>query len=230
MTPSSVSQSKAIPLAPSTISLVYALFALAMALTVVGVYFGILYAPTLLRSGVAFGLLFLQLILMFTSGWWVRSKPLNIILFAVFPLCSGVTLTPFLLSVLQEYANGASILLNGLIATVCMVGASAVLARMSGINLAGLAGVLLLSLLGLVALTIMQIFVPTLQTGGFELFLSGFGVILFAIFTAYDLQRITVMGKLGANPFQLALGLYLDIFNLFVSIVRFMLAISGDRR
>ncbi len=37
-------------------------------------------------------------------------------------------------------------------------------------------------------------------------------------------------GSLGANPFLLALSLYLDIFNLFLSVLRFMSVLSGERR
>lgn len=183
-----------------------------------------------MATGVAFMFLIAELVLIFTSRWWVRSSPLNIILFALFPLFSGVTLAPLILSVVAGYVNGAAILLNALIATAAMAGASAVVARMSGLNLAGLGGVLLVSLIGLIVLSLLQLFFPTLQTGPMELFISGVGVVLFATFTAYDLQRIAVMGRMGASPFLLALSLYLDIFNLFVSIVRFMLALSGNRR
>ena len=43
-------------------------------------------------------------------------------------------------------------------------------------------------------------------------------------------QRIESQGRMGANPFMLALSLYLDIFNLFLFILRFMTALSGNRR
>jgi FtsH-binding integral membrane protein len=54
--------------------------------------------------------------------------------------------------------------------------------------------------------------------------------VIFALFTAVDIQRVKMLGRYGANPFLLALSLYLDIFNLFLYILRFMLALSGDRR
>ena len=89
---------------------------------------------------------------------------------------------------------------------------------------------LLFGLIGLLILGILQLFVPALRSTQFELILSGGGVLLFASFLAFDLQRIWQLGRAGANPFQLALSLYLDIFNLFLYVVRFMLAISGNRR
>ena len=73
-------------------------------------------------------------------------------------------------------------------------------------------------------------FIPALRTTQFELILSGLGITVFAVFTAFDLQRIQRLGKMGVNPFMLALSLYLDIFNLFLYVLRFMLVLSGDRR
>ena len=42
---------------------------------------------------------------------------------------------------------------------------------------------------------------------------------------AYDIQRIQHLSRLGASPFLMALSLYLDIYNLFLYVLRFMLAI-----
>jgi FtsH-binding integral membrane protein len=89
---------------------------------------------------------------------------------------------------------------------------------------------MIFGLIGLIGLSLLQLFVPALRTTGMELAISGFGVVFFAIFTAYDVQRIAKLGKMGANPFMLALSLYLDIFNLFLYVLRFMLVLYGDRR
>ena len=227
---SSSSISQPIALTPTRESLVYALFAVAMALTAVGVFVGMLYAPTLLRSGVLLLFVFAELGLIMTSAWWSRQTPLNMLLFVLFPLLSGITITPYLLSVLAGYANGGSILLNAFASTACMALAAAVVARTTSWDLSFLGRGLFLGVIGLLLMGVLQIFVPSLRTGLFELFLSGAGVVLFALFTAYDLQRIQVMGRMGASPFLLALSLYLDIFNLFLYVVRFMVALSGDRR
>lgn len=127
------------------------------------------------------------------------------------------------------YANGGQILLNAVGATVCMSLAAVVLARIAP-NLAAWGRALVFAVIGLIVLSVLQIFVPALQTQGAELFISGIGVVIFGLFTAFDLQRIEAQGRLGANPFMLTLSLYLDIFNLFLYILRFMTALSGDRR
>lgn len=227
---SSPVRSHAIALQPSVEAKVYGLFALAMLITLVGVVVGALFASLLIRSGVQMLFLIGELALIFTAGLWVRRSPLNFLLFALFPLLSGITVTPYILYVLVGRADGAGILLNALMATFLMAGSAAVLARMVRWDLSGMGQALLLSVIGLIALSVLQIFVPALRTGVAEVVISGLGVCVFAFFTVFDIQRIQRLGRMGANPFLLALSLYLDIFNLFLYLLRFMLALSGGRR
>lgn len=226
----SPSASRPLTLSPSTESQVYGLFALAMALTLVGVYVGIEFAMQLLSSGMAILLVIGELAIIFTSRWWMEKSPLNILMFGLFPLLSGITITPYVLYVLLEYANGASILLNAFAATTFMALAAAVFARTTQWNLAVMGRGLFFALLGLIAMALLQLFVPSFRSGQMELLISGAGVVIFALFTAYDIQRVQTLSRAGANPFLMALSLYLDLFNLFLYVLRFMLAISGNRR
>ncbi len=210
---------------------VYALFGLAMALTTVGVLMGTLFAPTLFRSGMHIALLIVELGIVFSARYWITKSPLNILLFGLFPLLSGITITPYLWYVTSSFPNGNAILVNALLATVFMTAAAAVFARTTSLPLASMGRFLLFGLIGLIGFGLLQIFVPALrQSIGFEMALSGAGVLLFAAFTAFDFQRVQQQSRAGANPFLLALSLYLDIFNLFLYILRFMTALSGDRR
>src|SRR3989338_2823324 len=224
------STSRPLTLSPSTESQVYGLFAVAMFLTLAGVYVGIEFAMQLLSSGMAMLLILVELAIVFTSRWWMEKSPLNILLFGLFPLLSGITITPYILYVLLQYANGASILINAFAATACMGLAAAVFARTTSWNLGVMGRGLFFALLGLIAMALLQLFVPSFRTGQMELLISGAGVVIFSLFTAYDIQRVQQMSKAGANPFMLALSLYLDLFNLFLYVLRFMLAISGNRR
>ena len=229
MTFSSI-RSRPVVLDSSSEAKVYGLLTLTLALTVVGALLGTMYAQVLIGSGVQIFFLIAELILIFTSRMWMRASPLNIILFAAFPLLSGLTVAPYILYVLAGYVNGASILLNALAATIFMAAGSAVFALTTRADLSGMGRVLFMGLIGLIVIALLQLFVPSLRTGGMEIAISGIGVVLFAAFIAYDVQRVQALGRLGANPFLLALSLYLDIFNLFLYVLRFMLALSGNRR
>ncbi len=215
-------------LSASTEAQTYGLFAFAIAMTTVGAWLGIVYLPVVFAASLP--LFLVELVLILTSQWWSRTAPLNYLLFALFPLISGFTIIPYVLSIAQQYENGTTIVLSALSATVCMALAGAVAVKSLGLKMQWMGRALLFSVLGLVVLGLLQLFVPSLRTTGFELALSGAGVVVFALFTAYDIQRITEQARLGANPFLLALRLYLDIFNMFVYLLRFMTALSGNRR
>lgn len=226
----SLTHGRPIALSKNTESQVYSLFALAMALTLVGVYIGMQFAGVLLTTGLHLFFLIAELALIFTARLWMNSSPLNILLFGLFPLLSGITVTPYILYVLTGYANGASILLNAVSATVFMGLAAAVFARTTTWNMGVIGKALFFSLIGLIVMGLLQLFVPAMRTPQFELLISGAGIIVFSLFTAYDLQRIQQAGRAGVNPIILALSLYLDIFNLFLYVLRFMIAVSGNRR
>ncbi|MBT4119891.1 MAG: hypothetical protein HOG89_00895 [Candidatus Peribacter sp.] len=219
-----------ITLNKSTEAQIYGLFALALALTCVGILIGLQFSAVLMNTGIHFFFLIAELGLIFSARFWMDKSPLNYVLFGLFPLLSGFTITPYILSVLAGYANGGTILMNAFSSTVFMAGASAVFARTTSWDLGGLGKAMIFGLIGLIGLSLLQLFVPALRTTGMELAISGFGVVFFAIFTAYDVQRIAKLGKMGANPFMLALSLYLDIFNLFLYVLRFMLVLYGNRR
>lgn len=225
----SSSTSQPIAVRSSTESQAYLLFTLAMGLTLLGVYLGIVYADILLLTGWHGFFLLAEIALIFTSFWWSRMSPLNMVLFALFPILSGITVTPYILSVLVGFSNGAAILFNAIAATIAIALSAAVFSRIAP-NLSAWAGAFILAFFGLLFLTVLQIFFPALQTPGFELAISGAGIVIFAFFTAFDIQRLRPMAAMGANPFMLALSLYLDIFNLFLMVLRFMGALSGNRR
>jgi modulator of FtsH protease len=227
---SSAPQSQPIVLSSPVLSTVYALVALAMAVTAAGVFVGGTFALPILSSGWISILFILELGVVWTAGWWVRSSPLNILLFFAFPFLSGLTVTPLLLSVVTGYVNGVAILANAAIATALMTVAAAVFGRTTSMNLSSIGSLLFFSVIGLIVAGVLQIFIPGLRGGAFELIVSGVGVVTFALFIAYDMNRIGRLSAQGYSPFLLALSLYLDIFNLFLYVLRFMLEISGKRR
>lgn len=229
MTTFSPARAQPITLDPSVEAQTYGLFALAMGLTVVGVLLGMQFAPRLLSTGMHFVFLFAELAILLTANLWMRRSPLNILFFGAFPVLSGLTITPYILYVLISYANGSAILLNAFGATACMGLAAAVFARTTRMNLGAIGRYLFFALVSLVFMGILQIVFPSLRGGPVEIFFSAGGILIMSLYTAYDLQRIQEYGRAGASPFMMALSLYMDIFNLFIYVLRFMVAISGRR-
>lgn len=205
------------------------LLALALALTVVGVALGATLALPLIASGWILLLFVAELAIIWTAPAWSRSAPLNIVLFALFPILSGLTLTPVIMSVLVGYGNGASILANALISTALLTASAAVFATMTRDLGSSVGRFLMQSLIGLIVFGILQLFIPALRGTAFEMIASGVGIVTFSLFLSYDIQRLLRRGDM-TSPFLLAIGLYLDIYNLFLYVLRFILATSGRRR
>ncbi len=217
------------PVRTASIAPVYGLLFLALLFTLFGCAIGVTVALPLMTSGWIFLLFMCELAIVWTAPTWTRSTPLNYILFAAFPFLSGLTVAPVIISVLAGYANGAAILMNALIATGLMTLSSAVLATMTRSNIGGIFGRFLFqSLIGLIAFGLLQIFFPSLRGQGIDMVVSGIGIVVFSLFLAVDIQRVQQRSDLD-SPFLLAIALYLDIFNLFLYILRFMTA-SGGRR
>ena len=203
------------------------LVALALLLTIGGVFLGATFALPIIASGWVFLLVLAELALIWTAPTWSRSSPLNIILFSLFPLLSGLTLTPVIISVLGGYANGFTILVNALIATTLLTASSAVFASMTRDLGASVGTILFQSVIGLLVFGILQMFFPALRSTVFETIISVLGIVTFSVFLSYDLQRLA--RRESGSPFLLAISLYLDIYNLFLYVLRFMLAVSGRR-
>ena len=60
-----------------------------------------------------------------------------------------------------------------------------------------------------------------------SLAISGISVLLFSGFILFDVSRIIHGGE--TNYVMATLGIYLSIYNLFVSLLQLLMAFSGDR-
>lgn len=202
---------------------VLGLFALSIFTTGLGVYFGFNnFLPLFVQNPAwMFGIFIAELILIMTAGMWSKMKPLNYYLFALFTFSSGVTLVPLLATFVAEFGSFA-IIYRSLFATTATFLAVAAIGYTTQKNLSGLAGFLFMGLIGMLIVGILGIFIPWGNTG--EMLYSGFGVILFAGYAMYDVNKIK---NYPEDEYIMAgIQLYLDIFNLFISILRLTGALS----
>lgn len=90
-----------------------------------------------------------------------------------------------------------------------------------------------MGLFGLIGYSLLALFFPSMMGGAAGLVFSLVGLLIFAGLTAYDTQKIKLMGQHAFSDEERskltvigALTLYLDFINLFLIILRF----TGDRR
>lgn len=108
-----------------------------------------------------------------------------------------------------------------------MFGAMALYGYYTKSDLSTMGSYLFMAIIGLVIAGVVNIF---LKSDGFQFVISGIGVLVFTLLTAYDVQRIKNMleQSLGDRETMAkatlmgALALYLDFINLFLYLLQFM--------
>lgn len=196
-------------------------FALAVLMSVVGVYVTSFYfmeyfVATPALMWIAF---IAELALVFTARFWSTKAPLNRLLFSLFAFLTGVTVAP-LIAIVAASPGGIAIILKALIASIVTFGAVGFIGWTTKRDLSGMRGFLLMAVIGLIVVGIVGIFLPWGSTG--EMIYSGIGILIFSAFTAYDFQNLKSYPE--DRYIDAAISLYLDIFNLFIFILRFLMA------
>jgi modulator of FtsH protease len=196
-------------------------FALAILASLAGTYvtFNYWLGYFFLKPWLMYALFGAELLIILTSRLWSQRSPLNKIMFALFAFITGMTVAPLIAVVAASY-GGVMIIMKALLATILTFTAAAIFGWTTHFNLSGMRGFLVIGLIGLIITGVLGFFFPWGNT--MELVYSGGGVLLFTGFIMYDFQRLK---KFPENMYiEAALSLYLDIFNLFLFMLRLMLA------
>ncbi len=153
-------------------------------------------------------------------------------LLATYSLLTGYTLSGIVAMAIGTAGIGA-IGTAALATGITFVIASIVGRRMSDSLGQALSGVVGLGILGLLIAMVVQIvgsiFVPGFGGSGFELLIAGFGTVLFvgaAFVDFYTMPRTYSDDQYLAG----ALGMYLTYINLFIFILRLIIALNGGGR
>ena len=153
-------------------------------------------------------------------------------LLTAYSLLTGFTLSGIVALAIGTVGIG-SIGIAALATGITFVAASVMGRRMSDSVGQALSGVVGLGILGLVIAMLVQIvggiFVPGFGMGGFELMIAGFGTVIFvgaAFVDSYTMPRTYSDDQYLAG----ALGMYLTYINLFIFILRLIIALQGGGR
>lgn len=196
----------------------YQLFAASLLAATVGAYVGIFaLASFFIQSQVTFWILFaVEIGLLFALQWKKREVPLNLVLLFGFTFCSGLTLTPLLISVLALPAGGIIIAQAFALTTVAFAGLS-VFAMNTKKDFTVMGKALFIVLIVIVAASLLNLF---FQSSIVNLAISAVAAILFSFYILYDTQNI-IRGNYE-TPIEGAVALYLDFVNLFVSLLNIL--------
>jgi FtsH-binding integral membrane protein len=166
-----------------------------------------------------FMLLQFGLVMYFSFAWRSLSYTALATLFVVYSGMMGITLSP-----IAYIYTGESIFHVFLIAAA-MFGIMAVYGAVTKTDLSSMGNILFMGLIGLILANLINIF---WQNAHFDIITSCIGVGLFALLTAYDVQKlrdfssnvIAAQEDLDKAALLGALTLYLNIINLFLYLLR----------
>jgi uncharacterized protein len=179
-------------------------------------------------SGVFFGLIIGELVLVMVISMAIArlSAATASLLFLLYSALNGVTLSAVLLAY-----TGASVV-SAFVICAGMFGAMSIYGLVTGKDLTSWGSFLFMGLIGILLASVVNIFV---KSSGMDFIISGIGVLVFVGLTAYDTQKLKIMGESAPNDDATAvrrgtilgaLTLYLDFINLFLMLLR----LFGSRR
>lgn len=192
----------------------YQLFAGSLLAATAGAYIGLDMVSAI--ASWYWGLVILEFVLLF-GLFAVKNKPgINLAVLFGFTFVSGLTITP-LLSTVFNMPGGASIVAQAFLMTSVAFGGISMFALTTKRDFSGMGKMLFIALIVLVVGSISNIFIqaPLLQLG-----IAMVGAVLFSAFILYDTQQIIKGGY--STPIEAAIALYLDFFNLFISLLQIL--------
>jgi len=197
----------------------YQLFAASCIAATAGAYIGVGMAPAI--QSWYWGLVILEFAMLF-GLMFTRTKPgINLLMLFGFTFVTGLTLAPLLSNILSM-PGGGGIVGQAFFLTAIITGGLSLFAMNTTRDFSGMGKGLFIALIIVVIASIVNIFLgsPLLQVA-----IAGIGAMLFSAFILYDTQRI-IRGEF-ATPVEAAVAIYLDVLNLFVSLLQ-ILGILGS--
>ncbi len=204
--------------------------------------FGWMFAGLLLTAGISTVVAGQpELIRAVRSSWWIiliaqlglgigiqaliprMSASLALGLFFVFAATMGVTV-----GVIVSLYRVESVITSFLGASA-MFGAAAIYGATTRRNLNSLGGFLFMGMIGVLVASVVNVF---LGSSPFGWFIALIGVVVFTVYTAYDVQKISFgdyaasLGSIEKASVLGAIHLYINFVNIFL----FLLRLTGGRR
>ncbi|MBI5890025.1 MAG: Bax inhibitor-1/YccA family protein [Nitrosomonadales bacterium] len=203
----------------------YMMLALTMIPTVIGALIGttmdlsfmaahpIMYP--LMMFGVMMGMLFAVTAL--------RNSVWGIVALLGFTFVAGLFLGP-ILQVALHFKNGAELVGMAAGGTGIIFFSLATIATVTKKDFSFMGKFLFIGLILLIVASLANLF---FQVPALSLTISAIAVMIFSAYILYDVSQIVHGGE--TNYVMATLGLYLDIYNLFVNLLNLLMAFSGER-
>jgi len=187
----------------------YQLFAASCLAATAGAYVGMGMAAAISQWYI--GLVILEFAMLF-GLMFTRSKPgLNLVMLFGFTFLTGITLVPLLAAV------GSGVVAQAFFLTAVIAGGLSLYAMQTSRDFSSWGKPLFIALIILVVGSLVNLF---LGSSLLQVIIAGAGALLFSIMIIFDTQRI-IRGDF-ATPVEAAVSIYLDVLNLFISLLQIL--------
>jgi modulator of FtsH protease len=203
----------------------YMMLALTMIPTVIGALFGMSTNFSFMaQHPVVFSLLMFGVMmgLMFGVGA-LRNSVWGIVALLGFTLVAGFFLGP-ILQVALHLKNGAQLVGMAAGGTGIIFGSLATIATVTKKDFSFMGKFLFIGLILLIVASFANMF---FQIPALSLTISVIAVLIFSAYILFDVSRIVNGGE--TNYVMATMGLYLNIYNLFINLLSLLMAFSGER-
>ncbi len=201
----------------------YWLLALSMVPTVIGAAIGVAYHLTLLRGGMGF-LVFMLAVFGFVAAIEkTKNSAAGVAVLLAFTFFMGLMLAP-LLTYTLNFSNGPALIAMAFGGTACVFAVMASIATVSKRDFSGMGSWLSVGVIVLIIAMVANIF---LQLTALHLAISVMVIGIFSAFILFNVQRIVNGGE--TNYITATLSIYIDIYNIFTSLLSILGLTSGSR-
>ena len=204
----------------------YWLLALSMLPTIAGAWIGVqtgVFAhmspmmSLLVFFGGAFGLMF--------GVQRFKDSSVGVLMLLGFTFFMGLMLSRLLGAVLGGYSNGSSLIMTAFGGTAGVFFGMATLATVVKRDLSGLTRFLMVGAMIAIVASVINMFV---QSSAAMLAISTAVMVIFSIFVMVDIKRVIDGGE--TNYVMATLKIYLDLYNVFQSLLILLTSLTGNRR
>lgn len=200
----------------------YWLLALSMIPTVAGAFLGVSMGVALFSGMLGF-VIFMAVA--FGFMWAIeknKDSGLGVALLLGFTFFMGLMLAPLLTHTLK-YSNGGSLIMTAFGGTAIVFAVMASIATTTKRDFSGMGSWLMAGVVVLLLAVVANIF---LQMSVLSIVISVLAIGIFSAFILYDVQRIVNGGE--TNYVTATLSIYLNVFNIFSSLLRLLGIVGGD--
>ena len=154
-----------------------------------------------------------------------RNSSMGVVMMLAFTFFMGLMLSRLVGQVLGGYTNGASIIMTAFGGTAAVFFGMATLATVVKRDMSGIARFASIGMMIAIAAIVMNLF---LASSALMLTISVVVMVISSLFMMIDVKRVIDGGE--TNYISAALRIYIDLYNLFQSLLIILSSLTGNRR